>query len=329
MEAAIERERSRENYGRREMESIWEAEKQAVVTSEARAKVASAHWLLLESQARIALRKAEMFKGEEQRWRAMLDAAQETAKRELLHEKELSRVRWSRTTSRTGKDDEAEASWQETEYRECDKPSEMEWTTEDVLQYDGTSRQVTVATLCEDDEATNSSIKRKWAEEEETAFINSAKCISTETLDDDKSTSVEGEISMSPPEIVKDISDHDAVLAANRTIDYENRVTMLEAIRRRAWKRKRSQLPNVADQKHTMQQSKRIEREEAREEASLPAVILLPYGAGPLQWSHGARALEWSQRQERIIRRAQEEAQQEREDLETEAKAYQASRASM
>ena len=35
MEAAIERERSRENYSRREMESIWEAEKEAVVTSEA------------------------------------------------------------------------------------------------------------------------------------------------------------------------------------------------------------------------------------------------------------------------------------------------------
>jgi len=96
---------------------------------------------------------------------------------------------------------------------------------------------------------------------------------------------------------------------------------MLEAIRRRASKKMRSKIPGVLSQQLHEQQRKEVE-----EEPGFSEVIRLRYGAGPLQWSQGARALEWSQRQERITRHAQEAERQEREDLEATATAYRASR---
>ena len=52
----------------------------------------------MESEARVALKDGRLRFEEERRWRERLDQAQNTDKREQLHDREVEQVKWSRAT---------------------------------------------------------------------------------------------------------------------------------------------------------------------------------------------------------------------------------------
>ena len=140
MEAAIERERLRHQYEHRDIATMDEAEYEAEIMREAKAKVQAAHWARMESEARTALDNAEFWLEEEIKWNEKLESSKETAQREMLHERELHRSK-CRSGHRDVVDSNEEM-WQEgPNENDTDK---WEWSQVDVIQHDEASRSTRV-----------------------------------------------------------------------------------------------------------------------------------------------------------------------------------------